>query len=243
MKKFTHHLLVFSILLAVFVQISAATPFKKSALDNDPEVVYLTQYTNVPIKFLTVEDTTLYASRKGKSSRKLGTLPSGSSVQLLAMTDKAYRISGKGKYGQIRGWVSPTSLASQDPKFVDNLEKLYKRQIAVQNLIKNRQIAIGMTLSEVLQSLGEPTKKKDRVTKDGRSGIYEFIEFDEQKHYRFVTDRRTGQVYRQLSHITTEEKSNIAVEFENNIVTAITSKEDNGPGNIKIVVPPVILGF
>lgn len=243
MKKLTSILSAAGLTLALITQISAAPALQKSGLDNDPEVVYLEQYTSIPIKFLTVESTALYASKKGKSSRKLGTLSTGTSVQLLAMNENAYRISGKGKYGQIKGWVSPKSLASQDPKFVENLKKLYVRQMKVQNLIKNKQVAIGMSLSEVLQSLGEPTKKEDKVTKDGRSGKYEFIQFDEQKHYRYVTDQRTGRVYRQLSHVTTEEKSNITVEFENNVVTAITAKEDKGPGKINIIVPPIILGY
>ncbi len=243
MKKITSFITKTAIFTTLISQLNAAPAAKKSGLDNDPEVVYLEHYTSVPIKFLTIEDTTLYASKKGKNSRKLGTLSSGSSVQLLAMNHNAYRISGKGKYGLIKGWVNPKSLASLDPKFVENLQKLYERQMKVKALIKNKQVAIGMSLGEVLQSLGEPTKKQDRVTKDGRSGKYEFIQFDEQKHYRYVTDPRTGQVYRQLSHVTTEEKSNTTVEFENGVVTAITTKEDKGPGKTNIIVPPVVFGF
>lgn len=238
-------ILVSSILLALIstIPLAAAPTTKKSGLDNDPEVLYLKQYTSVPIKFLTIENTALYASKKGKSSRKIGTLSSGTSVELLAMNENAYRISGPGKYGTLKGWVSPKSLANQDPKFVENLKKLYERQMKVQALIKNNQVAIGMSLSEVLESLGEPTKREDRVTKDGRSGKYEFIQYDEQKHYRYVTDQRTGNVYKQLSHVTKEEKTNTTVEFENNVVTAITAKEDNGPGKVNIIVPPIIFGF
>jgi len=113
----------------------------------------------------------------------------------------------------------------------------------VNALISNNQVAIGMSLSEVIQSLGEPTKKEDKVTKDGRSGKYQFIQLEQQKHYRYVTNPLTGQLFRQLSHVTTEERSNITVEFENNIVTSIISKEDNGPSNIKVITPPVIFGY
>jgi len=243
MQKLTSILYSAGISLTMLTPLTAAPAMKKSGLDNDPEVVYLKYYTSIPIKFLTIEDTALYSSKKGKSSRKLGTFKSGTSVQLLAMDENAYRISGKGKYGLLKGWVNPKSLASLDPKFVENLQNLYVRQMKVAALIKNKQVAIGMSLSEVLQSLGQPTKRQDRVTKDGRSGKYEFIKFDEQKHYRYVTDPRTKQVYRQLSHVTTEEKSNITVEFESNIVTAITAKEDNGPGKINIIVPPIIFEF
>jgi len=96
--------------------------------------------------------------------------PAGSSVQLVAMTENVYRVSGKGKYGKIKGWVSPKSLASQDPNFIENLQKLYQRQLKVNNFIANKQVAIGMTLNEVAQSLGNPTKKESVITKDGTSG-------------------------------------------------------------------------
>lgn len=243
MQKLTSILYITGLSLAMLTPLTAAPAMKRSGLDNDPEVVYLEHYTSIPIKFLTIEDTVIYSSKKGKSSRKLGTFSAGSSVRLLAMNQNAYRISGKGKFGLLKGWVNPKNLASQDPKFVENLQKLYKRQMKVQGLIRDKQVAIGMSLSEVLQSLGDPTKKQDRVTKDGRSGKYEFIQFDEQKHYRYVTNPRNGEIYRQLSHVTTEEKSNITVEFVNNVVTAITAKEDNGPGKINIIVPPIIFGF
>jgi hypothetical protein len=243
MRKTTFILYLVGISLAIFSQLTAAPDVKKSGLDNDPEVVYLKHYTSIPIKFLTIEDTAIYSSKKGNVSRKLGTFSSSTSVQLLAMNQNAYRISGKGKYGLLKGWVSPKSLASQDPKFVETLQKLYQRQMKVNELINNKQVAIGMSLSETLQSLGEPTKTQNRITKDGRSGKYEFIQFDEQKHYRYVTDQRTGNIYKQLSHITTEEKSNTSVEFENNVVIAITKKEDKGPGKVNIIVPPIVFGF
>jgi len=243
MQKLTSILYTVGISIAMLTPLTAAPTMKKSGLDNDPEVVYLKYYTSIPIKFLTIEDTALYSSKKGTSSRKLGSFSPGTSVQLLAMNQNAYKISGKGKYGLLKGWVSPKNLASKDPKFVENLQKLYKRQMKVAALIENKQIAIGMTLNEIQQSLGEPTKRQDRITKDGRSGKYEFIQYDEQKHYRYVTDQRTGNIFKQLSHVTTEEKSNISVEFEKNVVTAITSVEDNGPGKINIIVPPIIFGF
>lgn len=243
MKSFTSILAISTLSLGLLAPLSAAPDLKKSGLDDDPSLVYLEHYTSMPIKFLLIEDTALYASKTGKNSRKLGTLASGSSVQLLAMNENAYRISGKSKYGLLKGWVSPKSLASQDPKFVENLQQLYRRQMKVNNLISNKQVAIGMSVSEVIQSLGEPTKKEDKITKDGRSGIYDFIQLEEKKHYRYITDPRTGNLYRQLSHITTEEKSKVTVEFESNVVTSITSKEDNGPGKINIIIPPVIFGY
>ena len=244
MKSFLNkRTLLVSACIAIGVSTATAIPPKRSPLNNDPEVVYMEEYTAKEIEFITTEALAVYSSKKGASSRKLTTFKAGSKVKLIALTDKAYRVSGQGKNGKTLGWVNPKKLASKDPNFVENLKKVYQRQMVVNALLANNEVAIGMTLSEVKLSLGEPTKKTSKVTKDGRSGKWEFIEFEEIKHYNYVTDRRTGQIYKTLSHITTEEKSNITVEFENTVVTAITRVEDNGPDKIKIITPPIILGF
>jgi len=210
----------------------------KASLNNDPEILELEDYTT-PIKLLLVKDTAIYASKTGNKSRKLGTLTSGSSVQLVAMTENVYRIAGKGKYGKIRGWVSPKSVASQDPNFIGNLKNLYQRQIKVNQLIAKKQVAIGMTVEEVGKALGKPTKKEVAITKDGSSGSYQYIQHDQQKHYRYVSDHLTGRVFKQLSHVTTIEKSNISIDFVNDVVTAITTKDDASEGQINTIIPPI----
>ena len=225
--------------------LSAQFPTKVSArtsLNNDPEILELQNYTS-PIKLLITGNTTLYASKTGNKSRKIGTLTSGSSVQLIAMTENVYRISGQGKYGKIKGWVSPKSVASQDPNFVENLKKFYQRQIKVNQFIANRQVAIGMTIREVAQALGDPTKKESTVTKDGTSRMYQYIDNEEVKHYRYIQDPLTGRLFRQLSHITTNEKSNTSINFENDIVTTIVSKDDNSGSRIRTIAPPIFFGF
>lgn len=225
------------------VSTTSAAPPKRSPLNNDPEVLYMEHYTAKEIVFITTGPLAAYSSKKGANSRKLTTFQAGSKVKLIALTDKAYRVSGQGKNGKTLGWVNPKKLASKDPKFIDNLKKVYERQMIVNSLLTNNEVAIGMTINEVKLSLGEPTKKTSKVTKDGRSGKWQFIESEEVKHYNHLTDPRTGQIYKRLSHITTEEKSNITIEFENKVVTSITRVEDNGPDKIKIITPPIILSF
>ncbi len=216
---------------------------KKSLLDSDPDVIYLNQYVAKPIQFIAIDHANAYSSKKGKSSRKLAIFKPGAQLELVAMTANAYRVSGKGKHGKITGWVSPKTLANKDPKFVENLKLLYDRQMIVKELIAKREVAIGMSIDEVSQSLGEPTKKTSKVTKDGVTGHWEFITYEEQKHYNYYTDPNSGQTFKRLSHVTTEETSNITVEYVSKIVTAITTMEDNGQGQIHIVTPPIIFGF
>ena len=53
-------------------------------------------------------------------------------------------------------------------------------------------------------------------------------------------DPVSGQVFRQLSHVTREEKGKTTVEFENGVVTAVRETEDRGPGSVRIIVPPLL---
>ena len=91
----------------------------------------------------------------------------------------------------------------------------------VRELVAAGEVAIGMSLDEVAASLGEPTKTKVRQTAKGQSGQWEFIVYEEQKHYQLVRDPLTGALYNQYTHTTLEETSKLVVEFENDVVTAI----------------------
>jgi hypothetical protein len=213
--------------------------FAGSLLDSDPDVVFFDP--NDEMILLVVKESTVFATKKG--GRKLGVYPVDTKLRLLGMTDKGYKVRGKAKHSLVTGWVSPRNLASKQPKFVEELKQHYERALEIRELIANKKVAIGMTIDEVEQSVGQPTKKESRVTKHGRSGKWEFIKGKEQKHFTNTVDPRTGQVFRRFSHVTIEEEEKLTVEFENNVVTAISSLENNSPDNIRIIVPPIIFGF
>ena len=210
---------------------------KRSLLDNDPNVVYLSEHIDRRIELLVAKPAKAYATKEGK--RRLGVYPVNTKVELIAITDKAYRVKGKASHAGVTGWVDPNLLASKDKDFIANLKKLYERQIVVKQLITDNEVAIGMTLDEVKQSIGEPTESEVKQTRQGESGTWAFVVTEEQKHYRTVFDRSTGRSFRQLSHITTEEKSRTTLEFENSTVTTVTRKRSNGPGNTKIIPAPL----
>lgn len=210
-------------------------------LDSDPDVIYMERIAEKPMEFLVVKPATIFATKNG--GRRLGAYPVDTRVKLLAMTDKGYKVQGEAAHGKVIGWVSPKNLASKDPKFVENLKKFYERELVVRELIKNKEVAIGMSVSEVAEALGDPTRKETKVTKDGQTGKWAWVDIEEVKHYRYVTDPRTGNSYRQLSHVTTEERGKMEVEFEKGLVSSIAKMEDSGPGKVRVVVPPVIFGF
>ncbi|BCX48401.1 hypothetical protein HAHE_23090 [Haloferula helveola] len=218
--------------------VASAEP-RRSLLDSDPDVVYLEEHLDKPIELRVIKEAPIFSDKDGK--RKLGSIVTGQKVVLQAMTERAYRISAKTTGNRVVGWVAPWAFASKDPDFVENLKKLYNRQLEVARLIDENRVAIGMTLEEVGKSLGSPTKTKVRQTEKGRSGSWEFVAYEEVPHYTYIKDPVTGKIYRQLSHVTKEETGKTLVEFENDVVTAIEESENRaGGGQVKIVVPPVV---
>ncbi len=216
--------------------ISAQAAPRKSLLNNDPNVIYLNEHIDRKIYLMVAKEASVYNSKT--ANRKLGVYPVNTKLELIAITDKAYQVKGKAKHAGVTGWVSPKLLASTDKNFIANFKKLYERQMVVKELIASKEVAIGMTLDEVTQSKGKPTETEVKQTRKGQSGKWSYVVQKEQKHYRTIVDSRTGNTYRQFSHITTEEKSRITIEFENNTVTTMTRKQNNGPGKVRIIPAP-----
>ena len=214
------------------------TPLHASLIGNDPEVVY---FEDARMELLVIEPTTVFATKNG--GRRLGVYPVDTKLKLLAMTDKGYKVKGKATHSLVTGWVSPKKLASTDPKFIENLKKHYERERQIRVLIANNEVAIGMTVSEVQKSIGEPTKKQSKQTKEGRSGTWDYSKGREQKHYTNTMDPRTGQVFRQFSHVTYEETDKLTIEFKNELVTSISRMQNAGVPSVKIIVPPVLFRY
>jgi hypothetical protein len=232
-------LLVAAIVLPV--QAQSRRPERRSLLNTDPDVVYFDGSFQPQIELQVIKEAPVFSDKEGKI--RLGTLKSGQTVRVEAITDKIYRVRGQGTRDGIAGWVAPWAFSSKDPDFVANLKQLYDRQIQVQQLIANKEIAIGMTLEEVTQSRGKANKTSLRRTEKGQSGTWEYIDYDELKHYITRVDPVTGTVYRQFSHMTQVEKSKTTVEFENDLVTAIEESEDKRGGNVRVIVAPLRFGW
>lgn len=211
---------------------------RKSLLDSDPDVVYLEQTLKKPIELKVIKEAPVFTDKEG--AHRLGTLKADQTVQLEAITDKIYRVRGRGTHDGIAGWVAPWAFSSNDPEFVAHLKQLYERQIQVQALIESKSIAIGMTLDEVALSRGKPTTTSMRKTATGQSGRWEFIDYEDVKNYVTEIDRTTGQAYRRLVSVTRVEKGKTAVEFVDDVVSAIEESENHQGGNVKLIVPPLI---
>ena len=217
-------------------------PFWAAAqtLNTDPDVVYVEEFSEKPIKLKVAKEGIVFATKKG--GRQRGSLKVNTTVELVGFTDKAYKIKGKRSSGDgVSGWVSPLALTAKDKEFVKKFKAVYDRQIIVRELIEKKEIALGMTEDEVGLVLGEPTKTKVRRTKEGVTTTWEFVEYEIEKHYANYRDPSTGAVYRSLSHTTKEEVSNTKVEFENGIVSSVEESQDKGKSRRRIVVTPMVV--
>lgn len=237
MKK----VVLISLLLMSLVPSAQSAP-KRSLLDADPNVIYLKEHVEKPVELLVIKEAQVFSDKEG--NRPLGSLVKDQKVILQAMTDRAYRVTAKTSGNKVNGWVAPWAFASKDSNFVVNLRNLYDRQIEVAKLVAENRAAIGMTLDEAGQALGAPNKTKVRQTAKGKSGRWEFVDFEEIRHYTYVRDPVTGRTFRQFSHTTQEERGKTVIEFENDVVTAIEQTEtDDGAGKVKIVIPPVVFAW
>ena len=218
--------------------------FPAMALPDKPEkgVVYVEEFAPKGINLKVEKSGWVYSTNQG--GRKRGSLKVGIDVELVSFTEKAYFVRGKRDNGiGVSGWVTPAAFSSKDPKFVEKLKQVHTRQLIVRELIEKKEIAIGMTPEEVSQVHTRPTKTRVKRTAKGQTTVWEFVEYDTVSHFNTVRDPYTGQIFRQLTHTTNEEKYKIVVEFENGYASSIEISKNNGPRNPTIVGAPIVFAW
>lgn len=230
--------ILFTCLLALPLDAEVKRMPRKSLLDSEPDVVYLEQASVKPLELKVVREAPVFSDKEGK--HQLGTLAVNQIARIEAITDKVYRARGMGKREGIAGWVAPWAFSPNDPAFAAKLKEFYDRQIQVQQLIAAGQIACGMTMGEISRVLGKPTKTSNRKTETGETATWEFVRYEEVKHYITLVEPSTGIPYQKFSHTTQEERSRIKVDFENRITVAIEESEDQSRRNPLIILPPMI---
>jgi hypothetical protein len=228
-----------ALLLPASAQVKRAE--RKSLLDRDPDVVHLAEHVKKPIELTVVKVAPVFFDKNGKN--RTGDLAADQVVILELMTDKAYKVRGKGLKNDVYGWVGPQAFTSKDPNFVENLKKLHERQLKVQELIEMRQLAIGMTAEEVSKARGTPSKTQVRQSDRGRSERWEFIKYENVSHFTTVRDPLTGRLFRQLSHITKEEREKTVVDFENGVVASFEESKQKPGSHVRAIIPPVICNW
>jgi len=187
------------------------------------------------IEFSVLKDTKVYSTSKAK--RVIGTLSGMRKARLEAISTYALRVRGHGTSGSIVGWVNPKDLKAPNDTIIDQLKAADERRKQVDKLIAERKIALGMTIDEVEESLGTPTKRASRVTAKGRNDTWEYVIYEKIPRYNYVRDPYTGRTYQQLTHYEKIEKGKTSVEFTEGVVSAIAEAEDLSRRQDLLLVP------
>lgn len=212
--------------------------FGSSRLSREPGAIYLEDILDKPVMLKVLRPTSVFLQLDGK--RNIGILIPGLDVELIAMSQKAYRVRGKAQHDQVAGWVRPSDLDGMTDNFKENLEKLYQRAVLVEDLINNQQVALGMTMREVARSLGEPTETTSKLDKDGRKDTYEYVTYKKVPIYGDPVRGVNGQVYSSMTYAKVE-TGRVTISFEDEMVKSIEESERQPTSAAVRVVPAPIL--
>jgi len=175
------------------------------------------------------------------ADRWMGNLLENQNAELLAVSEKAYRVRGKAKQGQVAGWVSKAAVTGLPETFEENLKNYYERYEVVEELIENHQVALGMTVEEVVASIGPPDKRSSKVNGEGRTDSLEYISYERIP--------QTGIGYDSFGHpipvtqYVEVESGRVTIDLTNNTVSSIQESEGIDLANYRINVPTLVYLF
>lgn len=192
-----------------------------SKLPKEKGAVYLEGMVTQPVTLTIPKTTGAYYDVNG--SRWLGNVFANQKVQLLAVSEKAYRIRARAKQGQIAGWVRKDAVTGVPDGFEDKLVKFHQRYELVKQLIDNKQVALGMTPEEVTASIGPPDTKSSHLDEKGSSITYEFISYTKTPQTVIAYDR-AGYPFQTTKYVEVE-SGRVTIKFTNNLVTSISETE------------------
>ncbi len=224
--------------MAALVGGSARAQLGKSRLSTEPGAIEVEGVLPKPIRLTVAAESIIYY--QGDMQRVLGSMAPGTVVQLVAITDTAWKIRGRARHGDVAGWMRIGDLKSPDPKLPEKLKAYLERQKAVDELIQKHQIAIGLTVEEVKGSLGQPARKSTRITATGREDVYEYPVYKSVP--QTVTGRdHLGNIIQNIVYVKVE-TGRLTVSFQAGSVTEIQDTQGNTPipgTGVKIVPAPI----
>lgn len=212
---------------------------RPSALAPEPGTINVEDLLPQPLRVKIAQECPIYFH--ATFDRAAGSMAPGTIVTLIGLSDTAYRVRGRARHGDVAGWVRPVDVISPDPNLAANLKKMYERQQQVADLIGKHQVALGMTLEEVGEALGKPTRKSSRVTAAGRQDRLEYAIWDKVPQVTTMQDQ-FGRLVQTVVYVKVE-VGTLSIGFKDNIVESIDETKGNplGGGAVKIVPGPVFI--
>jgi len=170
-------------------------------------------------------------------SRYAGTLRFPQTVEVLAVREQQAKVRGQAQQGQVAAWIALDAIEGITPELLASLSAAAERSKQIAALIKRNEIAVGMTMEEVRQSLGKPQKTTRRATTEDSDELWEYI------HYKYIPQQTVVNTPMGLTTSTVYVKvpdGTIEVTAKNGIVTSIQQSEGTTvQKNSTILVPPV----
>jgi hypothetical protein len=212
-------------------------PRSRLAERTEPGALYVEDILPKPVRLSVLAESVIYD--QGDMQRVLGAMAPGTPVLLVAMTDTAYKVRGRARHGDVAGWMRMQDLKSPDPQLAVKLKAFYDRQKKVDELIANKQVALGMTPEEVELSMGRPTRRSTKITATGRDEVLEYSIYD--KVPQTTTGRDTFGNLVQTTIYVKVEVGRLTLSFQNGAVNEINETMGNplGGGGVKIVPAPI----
>lgn len=213
----------------------------KSDLIQEEGAIYLEIMIDEEVPVRVNQSTAIYSTLRG--DRWIGnTLPNQNAI-LLAVSDKAYRIRGKAKQGQVAGWISKSAVEGLPEDFEVSLREFHERYLIVSELIADQQVALGMTVAEVIASIGPPDKRQSKLTNESRVDSLEYISYQRVPQTVMTVDA-FGRSFATTQYLEVE-SGRVHIEFTDDTVTAISESEGLNFSNAKglVTVPPPVYLF
>ena len=230
------------VLAACFSLFAPVAGFSLEGLPREKGALYLEDFFEQPYRLRVLADAPIYFN--ADLARFLGTLTRGRLVELQAINDKdgRLRVKGEAHQGQVVGWVEARYFSALDPAFVIGLRRSIERRQRVQTLAANGEIALGMTMEEVVASLGAPTKKLSHSDAQGVAEAWEYIHYVSVPRQVNSFDGRgrvvTSIVYEKVA------TGKFSVSFGGGVVTAIDRANANLAAGTEVApvqsVPPPV---
>jgi len=247
MKSF----LVAILLIGMAPLVSAAPDTKGSG------VILLSEVGIKPLSVPLDNPSPVYSNWSGNGYVGMLRSPQSISVEALA-PNGMLRVRGVTTQGSVQAWLSPNHLKALPESFAVNVRKTVERSKTVEEFIKRKQIALGMTPDEVLKSVGKPRKKTQSTTREGVVQTWEYAKY--KNVYQSVPMPGYGRppgppppgmppgpcpppppgspffggVYVKVPVGT------LTVKFQDGIVESIDQTEGNlENGEVSVVIPPI----
>ncbi len=204
------------------------------------DAIYLSDFEADLPRLKVLQPAPAYFDYEG--TRYVGTLRFPQTVEVQAISDRAYRVRGNAQQGQVLGWVGPGYLEAIPEKTLTALRESEARRQIVTALIAANEVAIGMTSEEVALSIGDPQKLATKTTSAGVQQTWDYVEYASIPQQTNVVGPN-GVVRIATTYIKTP-IGQLTIIFQNDVVESIDQSEGTIlTGNQTTVVAPPVLVY